>query len=86
MMKWFIDQDVKFEDNYLNGTCSSRITIEFIVEKNGSITDIKSLNTCALSQENAIALMKESPAWSPAVLNSKKVRSRYLFPVRICFN
>lgn len=86
MMKWFIDQDVKFEEGYLNGTCSSRITLEFIVEKDGSISNVKSLNTCALRQENAVALMKESPLWSPAILNSTKVRSSYQFPIRICFD
>jgi protein TonB len=86
LMTWFIDQDVQFEDDYVNGICKSLIILEFIVEKDGSLSNVQSVNTCALSQEKAIALMKTSPLWSPAILNSKKVRSQYRFPIRICYN
>lgn len=86
MMKWFIDQDIKFEDDYINGLCLSRIKLQFIVEKDGSISNIKSLNTCALSQENAVKLMGMSPKWIPAQNNSNVVRMRYFMPITICFS
>lgn len=86
MMKWFIDQDINFEDDYINGTCLSRIKLQFIVEKDGSISNIKSLNTCALSQEKAVKLMGMSPKWIPAQINSNVVRMRYFMPITICFS
>ena len=83
LMQWITSQEIQYEEGLLNGTCS-KIYLQFIVERDGSISNVKSLRTCALSQENAVKFMQNSPNWSPAILNSVTVRSRYNLPMTIC--
>ena len=51
------------------------VVLEFIVNKDGSISDLKALTGDPLLQEAALNAMKESPNWSPAVQNGRFVRS-----------
>ncbi|MEL1241322.1 energy transducer TonB [Flavobacterium flavipallidum] len=60
-----------------------RITVSFVVEKDGSMTDIKVLNHpgAALERE-AIRVLKSIKAkWSPGIYNSKAVRTAYNLPI-----
>lgn len=63
--------------------------IEFVVEKDGSITDIKlAENSGEVSKElldEYIKVIKEMPKWDPAKKNGNVVRSLYTLPVNIKF-
>ena len=86
LLQWITNQEIQMEEGFLRGTCSSGIQLQFIVEKDGTVSNVKSLNPCSLSQENAVKLMQGSPEWIPAIANSQKVRSIYRLPVTICFS
>jgi TonB family protein len=61
-----------------------RVIVSCVVEKNGTLTNIKVLrgvNTQA-DQETANA-MKKSPRWKPAIKNGKAVSVSYIMPVYI---
>ena len=58
--------------------------IYFVVEKDGSITDIKVLKDLGHGTgEEAIRILKKCPKWSPAEQKGKKVRCSFMLPLRI---
>lgn len=66
------------QDNKIEG----RVAIEFIIEKDGSIDEVKTLRSPSeiLSAE-AERVVKAMPKWKPAMHNGKPVRMRYVLPV-----
>ena len=64
----------------LNG----RLIVTFIVEKDGSLTDIKVLRDIGYgTKEEAIRVLKKSPRWKPGIQNGKPVRVQYSLPISI---
>ena len=61
-----------------------KIITEFVVEKDGSLTDFKTISDFGFgSGDEAIRVLKLSPNWVPAEKNGKVVRSVYNFPLTI---
>lgn len=64
--------------NYVQG----KVFVRFIVEKDGSLTDVKIVrgigNGC---DEEAQRLVKSSPKWNPGIQNGTPVRVYYTLPV-----
>jgi protein TonB len=64
-----------------NGT-QGRVILTFVVERDGSLTDIKV--TRSLSQgtdAEATRVLKSSPKWKPGIQNGRPVRVQYSVPV-----
>ena len=66
------------EDNGIQG----RVTVTFIVEKDGTITDIKQLQSPdkSLTQE-VIRILNSSPKWTPGKQSGKTVRVTITLPI-----
>jgi protein TonB len=61
-----------------------KLLVSFIVEKDGSITDIKVLKDIGYgSGEEAIRILKKCPNWIPAKQKGKKVRCTFMLPINI---
>ncbi|HEX8268798.1 MAG TPA: energy transducer TonB [Flavobacterium sp.] len=68
------------DEEGLNG----RLVVSFIIEKDGSITDIKIVNDIGYGTgAEAARALKLSEKWIPGVLNGKKVRSLFTVPIII---
>lgn len=64
----------------LNGT----VIISFVIELDGSLTDIKVVKDIGSgSGQAAMNMIKKSPKWSPGQMEGKAVRVRYELPVTI---
>jgi periplasmic protein TonB len=62
--------------------CPSNIYIQFVVEKNGTATDIKILKPVSKSMdERLIKLMRIK--WKPGRQSGKIVRSRFTIPIHL---
>ncbi|WP_181248503.1 energy transducer TonB [Flavobacterium magnum] len=60
------------------------IFVSFVVEKDGSLTDIKVLRDLGHgTAEQTKALMEKSPKWTPGTQNGKAVRVQYSLPIKI---
>lgn len=58
------------------------VVVEFIVEKDGRVTNVKAVSGGDASlEEEAVRVVSASPKWKPAVLGGEKVRVRYSLPV-----
>lgn len=61
-----------------------KIYAQFVVEIDGSITDIVILRGAHPAIDREVKrVLRTMPAWKPAKLNGKKVRSRFTVPIRV---
>lgn len=58
------------------------VKVQFIVETDGSVSDIKALNDPGYGlAKKCEEVMKASPKWNPGEKNGKKVRSYHIQPI-----
>jgi protein TonB len=58
------------------------VSVRFLVEKDGSITDVKALNDPGYGlAKGAEEVVKRGPKWSPGEQNGRKVRSYHTQPI-----
>ena len=63
---------------------SGKVFVSFVIEKDGSITDIKVLRDIGYgTKEETIRVLKNSPNWIPGEQDGKKVRVIYTLPISI---
>lgn len=62
------------------------LRLSFVVEKDGSLTDIKILNDQYGLSREAERVIKSLPSWTPAEHNGVKVRSQFVQPITIRIN
>lgn len=61
-----------------------KVYVTFVVEKDGSLTDIKVLRDIGYGTgKEAIRVLKKCPKWVPGEQNGKKVRVLYSLPITI---
>ncbi|MEN9336171.1 MAG: hypothetical protein RLZZ500_1158 [Bacteroidota bacterium] len=61
-----------------------QVFVSFVVEKDGSLTDIKILRDIGYGTgKEAERVLRKSPRWTPAEQNGKKVRCSYQIPIKI---
>lgn len=76
----FVGKNFKVPEVKVNG----KVFIQFVVEKDGSLTDIKVLRDIGHGTgEEAIRVLKLSPNWIPGEHEGKKVRVMYSLPISI---
>lgn len=61
-----------------------RVIVGFVVEKDGSLTDIKVLRDPGYGMgKEAIRMLQNAPKWKPGVQNGRSVRVAYNLPITI---
>lgn len=61
---------------------SYTVMVRFVVDTDGSVTDIKALTNFGFGMEaEVVKLIKKSPAWTPAMQFGRKVKSYHTQPV-----
>ena len=59
------------------------VIVRFIVEKDGSISDVKVIRSIEpLVDDEAVRVVRSMPKWIPAEKDGKAVRSRLMLPVK----
>ncbi len=82
----YCSKNYKTEDiiDKLNSDLKGRVFVEFVVEKDGSLTDIKVIRDLGFGTgAEAIRLLKSAPKWKPGVQNGKTIRVRYSLPISL---
>ncbi|UMY66718.1 MULTISPECIES: energy transducer TonB [unclassified Flavobacterium] len=63
-------------------TLSVKLFVTFVVEKDGSTTDVRVKGSPLASLDQAVLdLLAKSPKWKPAKQNGRPVRVQYAFPL-----
>lgn len=78
----FVDENFKKPE--LNPELKGKVYVEFIIEKNGSLTNLKVLRDIGYGTgDEAIRILKKCPKWIPGELDGKKVRVLFGVPLII---
>ncbi|MEN2400698.1 energy transducer TonB [Flavobacterium sp. MC2016-06] len=79
--------DKFIKENYKNPkdkTLKGNVYLTFIIEKDGSLSDIKVLRDIgSVTGSEAIRVLKTSPNWIPGKQNNNVVRTLYSLPISI---
>lgn len=80
----FFVKNIRYPKAAKKANIEGRVILEAIVEKDGSISNIRILKGQELGHglpEEAIRVLKTTPKWHPAIAEGKAVRSYYIIPV-----
>lgn len=67
-----------------NNITTCFIAISFTIEKNGTISNLKSIRDCGFgSGEEAIRVIKNIKGWKAGKIKNKAVRSSYTIPIHL---
>ncbi|MBP1646426.1 MAG: TonB family protein [Bacteroidetes bacterium] len=83
----YLSQSIKYPKPALETGAEGTVMLTFVVEKDGSITDIKILRDAGSGLgEEAIRVVREMPKWKPAKQRTKVVRQQFNLPVKFKLN
>lgn len=83
----YIMENIKYPKQAMKEGIQGRVTVRFIVEKDGSISDVKPiLSVHPLLNKEAVRVVESMPKWSPGKQNGKPVRVRFNIPVMFKLN
>jgi protein TonB len=71
----FLNTHMTYPKKAVKRNIQGTVLLQFIVEKDGSLSSITALTGDPLLQEAALKVINESPKWRPAVQHGKYVRS-----------
>ena len=81
----YLRENLKYPDKTKDRGVQGRVVIGFIVEKDGSLTDVKVLRPVDIDLDaEVLRLVKGMPKWIPGRHNGQRVRVKYLLPIHIC--
>jgi len=81
--KYFIDK-YKLPSIYGETDLAGNILIEFVVEKDSTISNVKVLR--GIDEQLNVSVeetFNSMPKWIPGIYNGKTVRTKYIFPVTV---
>lgn len=86
-MLQYMMKNIKYPKQAMKEGIQGRVTVSFIVEKDGRVTNVRLLRSVqsALDKE-AVRVVKSMPKWSPGKHNGKPVRVRFNIPVMFKLN
>ena len=81
MLKYLME-NIKYPEQAMKEGIQGRVTVRFIVEKDGSISDVRPiLSVHPLLNKEAVRVVESMPKWTPGKQNGKPVRVRFNVPV-----
>ena len=81
-MMEFINQNKRYPKDALLEKVQGRVIISFVVEKDGSLSNIEVHKGVKPSlDKEAVRIVKSMPKWKPGTQDGKNVRVRYCIPV-----
>ena len=86
MMK-FLTENVKYPKEALDKGITGRVLVEFVVERDGSINDVKIMKSVdPILDKEAMRIAKAMPKWKPGTIDGKAVRVKYIMPLTFTYN
>ena len=83
----YLGQNIRYPEAAKNAGKQGRVTVQFVVEKDGSISNAKVIRNVdpALDQE-AVRVISEMPKWQPGMQRGEAVRVTFTVPVMFRLN
>jgi TonB family protein len=78
----YLAKNIKYPTEAKKNKVEGRSVLTFVVEKDGSLSDIKVLRSLGSgTDEEAVRVVKNSPKWKPGIQNGRLVRVQYSVPI-----
>ncbi|RZA00664.1 MAG: TonB family protein [Sphingobacteriaceae bacterium] len=78
----YLAANIRYPADDRKNNVQGRVVAQFIVEKDGSLSDIKVVRSpSAAMGEEAVRVLSNSPKWEPGKQNGSAVRSQFTVPV-----
>lgn len=78
----YLGKNVKYPEKAQKEKIQGRVTVQFIVEKDGTITNVKVLRSVhQLLDKEAIRVVENMPKWIPGTQRGEPVRVSYTVPI-----
>jgi TonB family protein len=78
----YVSNNVKYPEEAKNKNIAGRVFVSFVVEKDGSIGEVKVLRGIGGGcDEEAVRVIKGMPKWKPGIQKGKPVRVSYQIPI-----
>jgi len=82
----FLKENFNFPEGFKKKKYKGKVYISFIIEKDGSITDVEVLQgIIGEIDREAVRVMEMMPNWSIGYIDNKPVRTRITYPMKIDF-
>jgi TonB family protein len=83
----FLGSDIKYPEEARLKGISGRVFVEFVVNLDGSISDIKAIKGIGYGcDEEAVRVMSSSPHWKPGKKNGSFVKQRMVIPINFALS
>jgi TonB family protein len=78
----FLGNNIKYPEEDKKNNIQGRVIVQFVVEKDGSFSDLKILRQPSGTLGNeALRVLSLAPKWNPGIQNGRTVRVQYTIPV-----
>ena len=78
----WVQENLKYPQSAVEKKLSGRVTIEFVIDTDGSVKDVHVLRGAdPVLEEEALRVISASPKWTPGTHSGKTVKVSYIFPV-----
>lgn len=79
----YLKDNITYPENAIKEKIEGIVYVQFVVEKDGSISNVKVLRGIGSGcDEEAVRIVKSMPNWSPGIQKGKPVRVRYNLPIK----
>ncbi len=80
-------RNVKYPEKAQKEKIQGRVTVQFIIEKDGTVTNVKVLRSVhRLLDKEAIRVVEGMPKWIPGTQRGEPVRVSYTAPINFRLN
>lgn len=79
----YLNKNFRYPDEALNNGVQGVVTVQFVVDKAGNVSDVQAIGGPDLGglRDEAIRVIRKSGSWIPAIQNGQKVKSYKKQPV-----
>ncbi|MES2378568.1 MAG: energy transducer TonB [Bacteroidota bacterium] len=82
----FLSSNIKYTKQMKLTQVQGKVIVQFIVEKDGSLTNIKAIKgPGGGTSEEAVRVMQKSPKWQPGIKDGKPVRVQFAAPITFVY-
>ena len=86
-MAKYLSENINYPEEAKDKGISGRVFISFVVEKDGSVNDVKVMRSVGGGcDEEALRVVKAMPKWKPGLQKGKPVRVHYILPIFFKFD
>jgi len=80
----FVSENYRYPKAAVDAKVEGRVILQFVVEKDGSLVDIKTLRDLGHGTgEAAVRMLKTAPKWNPATRHGEPVRVQFTLPIQL---